>query len=235
MDRPCPEDKSQTVREVFQEEQPRLLVLPDNPYPCDEIETVSVGKTPYIRFDLNDYSVPHTEVQKRLTVHATLDIVMILDGQKIIATHQRSYDKAEQIEHPEHIKALVKQKHEASHHRGQHYLSHAVPCANDFLKQAAIRGYVLKTITKQLMELLDDYGAEDLNESMQMAFDKGSPHPNTVRQCLQTLRDKRKQQTVIPSSFASKSKIQDTRIKPDRLSDYEVLTQKSNRRKNHDL
>lgn len=226
MDRPSPEDKTKTVREVFEEEQPRLLALPDNPFPCDEIETVSVGKTPYVRFDLNDYSVPHTEVQKRLTIHASLDTVMILDGQKILATHHRCYDKSEQIEHPEHIKALVKQKQEASHHRGQNYLSHAVSCANDFLKQAAVQGYVLKSITKQLIDLLDDYGTEDVKEAMQIALDRGSPHPNTVRQHLQTLRDKRRQQTVIPSSFSTDPKIQDTRMKPNRLNDYEVLTQK---------
>ena len=226
MDKPCPEDKTKTVREVFIQEQPRLLALPDNPYSCDEIETVSVGKTPYIRFDLNDYSVPHTEVQKRLTVNATLDTVMILDGQKIVATHQRSYDKSAQIENPEHIKALVKQKQKASLHRGQNFLTNAVPCAYDFLKQAVERGYVLKSITKQLMELFDDYGAEDLKEAMQQALDKNSPHPNTVRKCLQILRDKRKQKVTIQSTYASNPKIQSSRIKSDRLSDYETLTSK---------
>jgi transposase len=226
MDKPCPEDKTKTVREVFIQEQPRLLALPDNPYSCNEIETVSVGKTPYIRFDLNDYSVPHTEVQKRLTVNATLDKVMILDGQKIVATHQRSYDKSAQIENPEHIKALVKQKQKASLHRGQNFLTNAVPCAYDFLKQAVERGYVLKSITKQLMELFDDYGAEDLKEAMQQALDKNSPHPNTVRKCLQILRDKRKQKVTIQSTYASNPKIQSSRIKSDRLSDYETLTSK---------
>ena len=226
MDKPCPEDKTKTVREVFIQEQPRLLALPDNPYSCNEIETVSVGKTPYIRFDLNDYSVPHTEVQKRLTVNATLDKVMILDGQKIVATHQRSYDKSAQIENPEHIKALVKQKQKASLHRGQNFLTNAVPCAYDFLKQAVERGYVLKSITKQLMELFDDYGAEDLKEAMQQALDKNSPHPNTVRKCLQILRNKRKQKVTIQSTYASNPKIQSSRIKSDRLSDYETLTSK---------
>jgi len=41
-----------------------------------------------------------------------------------------------------------------------------MPCAYDFLKQAAERGYALKSITKQLMERFDDYGAEDLKEAM---------------------------------------------------------------------
>ena len=56
-DRLCPQDKTLTVREAFALEQSRLLALPANPYPTDERLAVTVGKTPYVRFDLNDYSV----------------------------------------------------------------------------------------------------------------------------------------------------------------------------------
>jgi hypothetical protein len=34
-----------------------------------------VQKTPYVRFDANDYSVPHTRVQRMLTVVASLTSV----------------------------------------------------------------------------------------------------------------------------------------------------------------
>ena len=47
-----------TVREAFADEAPRLLPLPDNPYSLIEQVAVKSGKTPYIRFDLNDYSIP---------------------------------------------------------------------------------------------------------------------------------------------------------------------------------
>ena len=56
-DRRCPEDPKRSVRAVFDEETPRLLPLPDTPAPLLEHVAVSVGKTPYVRFDLNDYSV----------------------------------------------------------------------------------------------------------------------------------------------------------------------------------
>lgn len=56
-DRLCPQDKALTVREAFAQEQPRLLALPGNPYVTHERLEVTVGKTPYARFDLNDYSV----------------------------------------------------------------------------------------------------------------------------------------------------------------------------------
>jgi len=72
-DRLCPEDRARTVRTVFAEETPRLLALPENPFPTEERIEVSVGKSPYARFDLNDYTVPHTHVTRTLSVLATLD------------------------------------------------------------------------------------------------------------------------------------------------------------------
>ncbi len=79
-DRRCPAEPERTVREVFAEEAPRLLALPDNPAPLLERVAVKVGKTPYVRFDLNDYSVPHTHVRRMLTVLADPHEVRIVDG-----------------------------------------------------------------------------------------------------------------------------------------------------------
>ena len=59
-DRLCPEDKTMTVREAFEKERPKLLSLPDNHWPTDERVEVKIGKTPYARFDKNDYSLPYT-------------------------------------------------------------------------------------------------------------------------------------------------------------------------------
>ena len=110
-DRRCPEDLKRSVREVFAEEAPRLLPLPDNPSPLLEHVAVAVGKTPYVRFDLNDYSVPHTHVSPRsLTVLADPHEVRIVDAGAVLACHRRSYDRGAQIEHADHVAALVEQK-----------------------------------------------------------------------------------------------------------------------------
>ena len=106
-DRRCPEDETLTVSEAFAQERDRLLVLPADGFPTDELKAVAAGKTPYVRFDLNDYSIPHTCVARTLTVAASPDQVRILDGQTLIATHPRSYDRRQQIEIPEHIATLV--------------------------------------------------------------------------------------------------------------------------------
>ena len=62
-----PKALSTASAKVFAEEAPRLLPLPDNQgAAAPERVVVSVGKTPYVRFDLNDYSVPHTHVRRVL-------------------------------------------------------------------------------------------------------------------------------------------------------------------------
>ena len=71
--RPHPEQRDRTVAEVFAEEQPRLLPLPAHPFETDVMRTVTSGKTPYVRFDRNHYSIPHTHVRRPLTLLASAD------------------------------------------------------------------------------------------------------------------------------------------------------------------
>ncbi len=223
--RPCPEDKTKSVRNAFQEELPRLVACPDNPFPVDEIETVHIGKTPYARFDMNDYSVPHDQVRKTLTIHATLDGVTILDGTTVLAKHPRSYDKAKQIECAEHIETLIKRKKQARLHRGQSRLTHAIDCARDFLDAAALRGYPLGSTTNQLLSLLDDYGASELDEAMNDALARGVPHPNAVRLSLQRRQDERHQLPPVVLPVSDNKRVNELIVKPHKLSDYDVLNQ----------
>jgi ribosomal protein S27E len=79
-DRPCTEDRRRSVRDVFAEERSLLLPLPDDVFPAEDRVEVEVGKTPCVRFDLNDYSVPHTYVRRSLVVVASASEVRVLDG-----------------------------------------------------------------------------------------------------------------------------------------------------------
>ena len=138
-DRPCPEDRSISVREAFAQEQPKLLALPENPFPTDERKPVSANKTPYVRFDLNDYSIPPTHVQRTLTVVASPTEVRVLDGAAVIAAHARSYDKGEQVEDPAHVAELTARKRQARQHRGTDRLAQAAPNSAELLARAAER------------------------------------------------------------------------------------------------
>ena len=221
--RPCPEDKTLSVREVFIEEQPKLLKLPDNPYPTYEREEVNVGKTPYVRFDLNDYSVPHDHVRRVLTVSATLNKVIILDGATTVAEHERCYDKGRQIEQESHIKDLVDYKKQARKHRSQDRLMQAVPISQTLLNLAAERGYSLGAITTNLLELLDRYGTSELEAAINEALLRNVPHPNAVRISLEKRREERNLLPPVNIDLPDDNRVRELVVRPHDLNHYDLL------------
>ena len=223
-DRLCPEDKTFTVREMFAKEQPRLLALPANPYITDERKEVSVAKTPYVRFDLNDYSVPHTHVRKTLTVVADPKLVRILDGQEVVASHPRSYDKGKQIEEPSHIKKLVEWKAKAHEQKGMSQLKQAVPASAELLTQAAERGDGLGGITSSLLRLVERYGAAEVQTAVLTALTRGVPHPHAVRLALEVQREARNQPPPVAVPMPAHVAKRDTVVIPHELNSYDQLT-----------
>lgn len=224
-DRRCPEDKTLTVREAFAQEQKQLLTLPDNPYPTDEQVAVKIGKTPYARFDLNDYSVPHDYVQRTLTVSADLDQVRLLNGQEVIATHSRSFDRGAQIENPDHVATLAEYKHHASQHRNTDRLTQAVPQSRELLTLAAERGEPLGRISTALLALLDRYGVTELQAAVQEALQRGVPHPNAVRLALERRREAREEPPPVAIPLPGHVQKRDTIIQPHDLDSYDQITE----------
>jgi len=220
-DRKCPEDRRITVREAFEKERDKLLELPDDPFPTHDREQVTVGKTPYVRFDLNDYSVPHTFVRRTLAVVASLSTVRILDGTEVIAEHQRSFGKGDQIEDEAHIEDLKAEKTAARKHRGMDRLYHAAPATHDLLVAAAEHGYNLGSVTANLLRLLDRYGAAELEVAAAEALSRDVPHPQAVRQCL----DRRRQERDLPPPLPvplPEGRLRDLAIRPHDLSTYDI-------------
>jgi len=227
-DRRCPEQPSLTVREAFAEEAPRLLTLPDNAYPLIERVAVKVGKTPYVRFDLNDYSVPHDKAQRLLTVLADPHEVRIVDGAHILACHRRSYDKGAQIEDPAHVHALVSDKRAARRHRGFDRLARAAPASHTLLMRAAERGDNLGTITAALLRLLDRHGAAELEAAIGEALDRGVPHPNAVRLALDHRREQRHEPPPVAVDLPAHVRTRDAPVQPHRLEAYDQLKDQTN-------
>jgi Mu transposase, C-terminal domain/HTH-like domain len=53
-------------------------VLPAHPFETHVIRTVISGKTPYVRFDRNSYSIPHTHVRRPVTLLASPTTVRVI-------------------------------------------------------------------------------------------------------------------------------------------------------------
>lgn len=226
-ERPCPEDRSRTVRECFEAERPHLLALPQEPFPAQERVIVHTHKTPYVRFDLNDYSVPHTYVRRTLEVLATVETVRILDGSTVIATHPRSFERGAQIEEPAHIKALEAEKRAGRAHRAMDRLHYAAPSASRFFQLAAARGVHLGSLTRGLIELLDTYGATALEAALGAALAEDATHLAAVRHFIDLHRAQRGQSPPIPVTLPDDPRVRELAVRPHNLAEYEKLAQET--------
>jgi len=221
--RRCPADTTLTVAEAFVQERNRLLPLPHDSFPTDERVEVKVAKTPYIRFDLNDYSVPHDRVRRTLTVLASLQTVRIFDREQLIAAHARRFGRGEQVEHPEHIAALERVKRNARHGRGLDRLRQAVPETQQLMVRLAERGKNLGSATAAFLALLDLYGQRELTIAAREALANDSPHPTSVRLILERRARQRKLPPPIAVDLPSDPKVRDLVVKPHDLAGYDQL------------
>jgi transposase len=191
IDRPWVEDRERTVRQAFEDERGILLPLSSEPFPAHERLEVEVGKTPYVRFDLNDYSIPHDRTQRTLVVFADLEQVRIADGNDVIATHARSWDRGQQLEQRDHLERLADEKRRAREHRGLDRLARSARSSQAFLRVVAERGDNVGSTTARLLQILDTAGAAELEEAIVEALERDTVHVGAVRQIVDRRRSAR--------------------------------------------
>lgn len=223
-DRAWPEDTTISVRQAFVKEKDSLLELPANPFISDERVQVRVGKTPYARFDLNDYSVSPEHVRTTVTVLASSTLVRIVSNKgDQIGQHVRCWDKAQQIEDQTHLDALIQAKREANKERGQNRLRAAVPASVLLLEQAAERGYNLRSMVRALQQLLDQYGAEQTQLACAEALERDVPHDNAVRQSLERRREARHLPPPLALALPDNEQVRHLSVRSHSLADYDQI------------
>ncbi len=185
-------DPEKKVLEAFEEEKSKLISLPNNPFLPYDRKIVSIGKTPYARYDLNDYSVPAEYVMKKLELCSSENYIEIFMGDKKIAEHLRSYSKAEVIENSAHIASILKTKKRALQGSALNRIITLVPDAEFFLEILAKRGENMGSVTQSLLKMLDTYGKELLCEAIQEVVIQETPKLRSLHFSLQRLESKNK-------------------------------------------
>jgi len=211
------------VVDLLDEEHPRLLPLPEHPMSCGRPVGVASGKTPYVRFDLNDYSIPHTLVKRTLTLVAEEHRVRVFDVDVEVAHHVRSYDRGKVIEDPRHIAALARQKRRAHELRGRDRLRAACKHADTLLDQLALRLENLGGQTARLLQLLDRYGAPELDRAIAEALARGAPSAASVAHLLDQRARARKSLPPLDAVLPDDPRVRDLRVTPHALDSYDAL------------
>lgn len=223
--RPVPSDPDRRpVRDALAEERARLLPLPAHPFPSDLVRPVASGKTPYVRFDLNDYSIPHELIQKPLTLVASNDTVRILDGDREVARHVRCYDRGQHVEDRAHIDALAKEKRHAHELRGRVRLRQACPHADAFIGALALQGGNLGAATRRLLALLDRFGEAALDTAIVEAHGRGALSAESVAHLIEQARRARGALPPLDAVLPDDPRVRGLRVTPHSLANYDALT-----------
>ena len=223
--RRVPGEPALTVAAALERERAYLLPLPEHALETDLMRVVSSGKTPYLRFDRNLYSIQHALVRKPLTLVASATLVRVLDGEREVARHGRSFESGVTIEDPAHLAGLVRAKQQARELTGRDRLRATVPESIALFETWALRGEPLGYHATRLLKLLDDYGAEELRAAIQIAVERGAPASGSIAHVLEQRRRARGLTPPVAIDLSHRPELRDLRLIPHRLEDYDALGQ----------
>jgi transposase len=211
------------VSAALEEERPLLLALPEHPWNCELVKPVASGKQPYIRFDRNDYSIPHWLAGKPLTLVASETLVRITNGSHVFATHARSYDEKQVIEDHAHIEELAREKRRAHELRGRDRLRAACPSADAFVEALALRGEHLGGQVSRLLKLLDRYDKAELEIALKDALARGAIGAASVAHVLDQRARAQKRAPVLDVVLPDDPRVRDLHVTPHALDTYDSL------------
>jgi transposase len=220
-----PGGDGRTVAEVFEEEKARLLVLPLHRFEADLVVPVHTGKTIYVRFDLNHYSIPPESVDRTLTLLASDTQVRFLEGARLLVTHRRSFDRNEMVVDPAHQEALLALKRKALGATPSGRLLSAAPDIERLLQAAVERGEPASTQTVQLTHLLDDYGPEELRAAVREALSRGTPRASSVAYILSQRHRLKRYRGLAPVKLTRRPELEDLHVQPHDPETYDELAE----------
>jgi hypothetical protein len=131
-----------------------LLALPVIPYrPYRTIEAM-IGKTAFVEFDTNRYSVPTDYAGMAATILAYPGHIEIMIDRKKIARHVRSFGRYEKIEHPSHRASLLERTPHGKYERIYRLMANMGKEIASFLSMAESEGEDRLKVAHGLFRLL---------------------------------------------------------------------------------
>ena len=224
--RPWPDDRQRLVHEIWDEERPKLIALPERPFPIRHERPVRSGKVPFIRFDKNDYSIPYQFVGQPLSLSTDQNEVTISRcGGEIVARHQRSYSGGEKIIIQEHFHGITASRPGAETVAARCYMNTLIPESSELFSLMVERGSSIGPATAKLFQLLRTYGKAILTKAVSQAVERSYGETDYVaRVCDQLARKNREQLVVLNFDLPEHTPGGELQVIPHDASTYDDLT-----------
>jgi hypothetical protein len=152
------------------------------------------------------------------------ELVRVLDGDREVSRHRRSYATAAVVEDPAHVQGLVRAKQNARESRGQDRLRALVPESDRLFEELALRGANLGANASRLLRLLDDYGAEELRAAVRIAIEREAFGAGSIAHVLEQRRRARGERPPMRVELPADPRVRNLRVIPHRLEKYDELS-----------
>jgi hypothetical protein len=156
--------------DLFKEEQAHLKALPSLPYDIATVKTLRASRQFRIILDTNRYSVPAEYASTRVTLKAYPDRVCIYHQEKLIARHVRRYDRYQDLEDPDHPRALLEQRRNAREQKLLMRFLTFSPRAQAYYQELEQRRLNARHHLRQIVALSDIYGVDAVARAIEDAF-----------------------------------------------------------------
>lgn len=191
------DDRRKTVIQVFGEEQPHLIALPEHAFSVRVERPVRSGKIPFIRFDKNDYSIPFQLAGHPLSLSADENHVVISRDGEVIARHDRSYSGGEKFVVEAHFSGLNTTRPGGETVAARCLLTEIIPNVSKLFSLMAERGVGLGPSTSKLFELLRTYGKDVLAGAIDQAISRSYAEVHYVAQIADQIQRQKKGTPVV--------------------------------------
>jgi hypothetical protein len=185
--------QTKTIGEAWQEEKGRLLSLPTRDLPCCISREVTLNPYGQVLFETNRYSVPVEKARRHLTLKAYPFHLEILAGNELIASHERCYQRKQDILDPFHYLSLLAERPRAFEHAKplRQWRAEWPPLYETLLaalrqqqaENRAVRQFI------QVLQLHQSYPAELVEQAIEQAMADNIPQLEGITFCLGRLLD----------------------------------------------
>lgn len=182
--------KSASKEQLLQEEQEALLPLPRETFEARRVTQVGANSLSLVPFDSNRYSVPVKHAHRPITIVATVNEVKLIDGDRLIARHQRSWKKQQDVYEPVHYLPLLEKKPGG--------FDYAKPLEQWKLPQSFLdlrrlietepEGLGTREFIRVLL-LLEMFSLDELQAAVEYALDIGIHDADSIRMVLEHRRE----------------------------------------------
>jgi transposase len=156
--------------QLFAEEKTKLKPLHPNPYPAARLLTVRASSRFRVDVETNHYSVPARYASQALGLRLYPDRLLLYHQDQLVAEHVRSYDRHQDLEHPDHAQPLLTQRRQA---REQQLLARFLalgPRAAEYYQQLENRQLNARHHARHILALSELYGVEPVQRALEDAL-----------------------------------------------------------------